>query len=187
METIKIDNVNVTLDFSNQFVIARIQENYSDWETFCLVTSDIVATTIIQHSDVNALDLELIAIDKNNKFVIFSFNDEHRRCLRNSFQAHCVSRIFLGYDNIEPKLIIEKMKEFYTPCRIGKCFHEVIIEPFSGSEISDVVKEMKSLSEIIGMPVCAEFNGKNLRITSETDVAHTVNCFWKGIETDSVN
>ena len=186
METIKIDNVNVTLDFSNQFVIARIQENYSDWETFFRVTSDIVATAS-QHSGVNALDLELIAIDKNNKFVIFSFNGRHRRCLRNSFQAHCASGIFLGYDNIEPKLIIEKMKEFYTPCRIGKCFHEVIIEPFSGSEISDVVKEMKSLSEIIGMPVCAEFNGKKLRITSETDVAHTVNCFWKGIETDSVN
>ena len=186
METIKIDNVNVTLDFSNQFVIARIQENYSDWETFFRVTSDIVATAS-QHSGVNALDLELIAIDKNNKFVIFSFNGGHRRCLRNSFQAHCASGIFLGYDNIEPKLIIEKMKEFYTPCRIGKCFHEVIIEPFSGSEISDVVKEMKSLSEIIGMPVCAEFNGKNLRITSTTDITHTINCFWKGIETDSVN
>ena len=186
METIKIDNVNVTLDFSNQFVIARIQENYSDWETFFLVTV-VIAATASQHSGVDALDLELIAIDKNNKFVIFSFNGGHRRCLRNSFQAHCASGIFLGYDNIEPKLIIEKMKEFYTPCRIGKCFHEVIIEPFSGSEISDVVKEMKSLSEIIRMPVCAEFNGKNLRITSETDVAHTVNCFWKGIETDSVN
>ena len=186
METIKIDNVNVTLDFSNQFVIARIQENYSDWKTFFLVTSDIVATAS-QHSGVNALDLELIAIDKNNKFVIFSFNSGHIRCLRNSFQAHCESGIFLGYDNIEPKLIIEKMKEFYTPCRIGKCFHEVIIEPFSGSEISDVVKEMKSLSEIIGMPVCAEFNGKNLRITSTTDITHTINCFWKGIETDSVN
>lgn len=186
METIKIDNVNVTLDFSNQFVIARIQENYSDWETFFRVTSDIVATAS-QHSGVNALDLELIAIDKNNKFVIFSFNGRHRRCLGNSFQAHCASGIFLGYDNIEPKLIIEKMKEFYTPCRIGKCFHEVIIEPFSGSEISDVVKEMKSLSEIIGMPVCAEFNGKNLRITSTTDITHTINCFWKGIETDSVN
>ena len=186
METIKIDNVNVTLDFSNQFVIARIQENYSDWETFFRVTSDIVATAS-QHSGVNALDLELIAIDKNNKFVIFSFNGRHRRCLHNSFQAHCASGIFLGYDNIEPKLIIEKMKEFYTPCRIGKCFHEVIIEPLSGSEISDVVKEMKSLSEIIGMPVCAEFNGKNLRITSTTDITHTINCFWKGIETDSVN
>ena len=85
METIKIDNVNVTLDFSNQFVIARIQENYSDWETFFLVTSDIVATAS-QHSGVNALDLELIAIDKNNKFVIFSFNGGHRRCLRNFFK-----------------------------------------------------------------------------------------------------
>ena len=186
METIKIDNVNVTLDFSNQFVIARIQENYSDWETFFLVTSDIVATAS-QHTGVNALDLELIAIDKNNKFVIFSFNGGHIGCLCNSFQAHCASGLFLGYDNIEPKLIIEKMKEFYTPCRIGKWFHEVIIEPFSGSEISDVVKEMKSLSEIIGMPVCAEFNGKNLRITSTTDITHTINCFWKGIETDSVN
>ncbi|MBO5284652.1 MAG: hypothetical protein J6B00_02120, partial [Alphaproteobacteria bacterium] len=64
---------------------------------------------------------------------------------------------------------------------------EVIVEPSSGSEISDVVKEMKSLSEIIGMPVCAEFNGKNLRITSATDVTHTVNCYWKGIDTDSVS
>ena len=71
METIKIDNVNVTLDFSNQFVIARIQENYSDWETFFLVTV-VIAATASQHSGVDALDLELIAIDKNNKFVNFN-------------------------------------------------------------------------------------------------------------------
>lgn len=186
MKTIKINNVNVTLDFSNQFVIARIQENYSDWTTFFLVTSDIVAT-VAHHSGVSCWNIELIAIGKNNKFVVFTSNTVHRLRLFDSFQANCGSGNFLGYDNIEPKLIIEKMKEFYTPFRIGECFREVIVEPSSGSEISDVVKEMKSLSKIIGMPVCAEFNGKNLRITSETDVAHTVNCFWKGIETDSVN
>ncbi|MBP3687289.1 MAG: hypothetical protein J6J35_02875 [Alphaproteobacteria bacterium] len=186
MKTTKINNVNVTLDFSNQFVIARIQENYSDWETFFLVTSDIVAT-VAHHSGVSALDVELIAIGKNNKFVVFTSNTMHSMCLFDSFQAHCTSGYFLGYDNIEPKLIIEKMKEFYTPFRIGECFREVIVEPSSGSEISDVVKEMKSLSEIIGMPVCAEFNGKNLRITSATDVTHTVNCYWKGIDTDSVS
>ena len=80
----------------------------------------------------------------------------------------------------------EKIKNFNNHSRPGT-FYEVIIEPSSGCDISEVIKEMKSLSEIIGMPVCAEFNGKNLRITSATDVTHTVNCYWKGIDTDSVS
>lgn len=80
----------------------------------------------------------------------------------------------------------EKIKNFNDYSR-PKTFCKVIIEPSSGRDISEVIKKMKSLSEIIGMPVCAEFNGKNLRITSATDVTHTVNCYWKGIDTDSVS
>lgn len=67
-----------------------------------------------------------------------------------------------------------------------KCFYEVIIEPSYFYCIDDVVKEMQSLSKIIGMPVRAKFNNKYLRITSDTDVAETVNCIYKDIESESV-
>ena len=68
-----------------------------------------------------------------------------------------------------------------------KCFYEAIVEPSAGSDLADVLKEMKALSGIIGMPVLAEFNGKKFRITSETDVDDIFKCFWMGIDTDSVN
>lgn len=58
-----------------------------------------------------------------------------------------------------------------------KYFYETIIEPSAGSDLADVLKEMKALSGIIGMPVLAEFNGKKLQVTSETDVDDILKCF----------
>lgn len=67
-----------------------------------------------------------------------------------------------------------------------KTFREVIIEPSSDSDIFDLLKEMKLLSAFIKMPVCAEFNNKELRITPTTDIDKTVHCFRCNIDTDSV-
>lgn len=186
METIKINNRNVAIDFSNQFIIARIPENFKDEKSFVLAVSDILAV-IWQKLNVSPWDTDAIAVSSNNKVVFYSKKTDHWRYLNSFFKKSYSAGFYLIYDNIDPELIIEKMKELYKQSRIYKCFYEVIIEPSAGSDISDVVKEMKSLSEIIGMPVRAKFNTKELRITPTTDIVHTVNCFWKDINTDSVH
>lgn len=67
-----------------------------------------------------------------------------------------------------------------------KTFHEVIIEPYSGSDLSDVLKEMKILSTFIKLPVRAVFNGKKLCITSVTNLDEIISCYYNNIDTDNV-
>lgn len=67
-----------------------------------------------------------------------------------------------------------------------KTFYEVIIEPSSGSELPDVLKEMKILSSFIKLPVCAVFNNKKLCVTSATNLDEVVSCFYNDIDTDNV-
>ena len=52
-----------------------------------------------------------------------------------------------------------------------QCFNEVIVEPSGYSGPWLVLKEMKSLSENIGLPVRAKFQHRELLITSKTDIA----------------
>lgn len=68
-----------------------------------------------------------------------------------------------------------------------KTFYKVIIEPSSGSDLSDVLKEMKILSTFIKLPVCAVFNNKKLCITSTTNLDDVVSCYYNNVDTDSVH
>lgn len=167
MEKIKINNTEVTFDFSNQVVIARVPESFQDDETTLLDLSDIVAVAS-QRLDVNGLDIELLAIDQDNNVILYSvFNGPKYRSFTKAMSG-------FGYHQVpdyqDPKLIMEKMREAHKQSLSGKCFNEVTVEPSADAHICDILKEMKSLSRIIGMPVCAKINGKDLRITSTTDI-----------------
>ena len=67
-----------------------------------------------------------------------------------------------------------------------RTFYEVIIEPSCGSDLSDVLKEMKILSTFIKLPVCAVFNNRKLYITAETDLDEVVRCYHRCINTINV-
>ena len=185
MEIIKICNLDVTYDFSNSFVIASVPENFQIWEKFLLLASDVV-TVVVRRLNVDYCDVEVIVISQDNKVMIHSSNYNFRKKLCDFAAEKYCNCFYSAFENANPELIIEKMKEMHKQARAFSCFYEVVIEPSAGADISDVVKEMKSLSEIIKMPVCAKFNGKNLRIMQTTDVDDTVNCFWRNIDTGSV-
>ena len=83
---------------------------------------------------------------------------------------------------------LKKQQKLYNNSSNGpKTFHEVIIEPYSGSELSDVLREMKILSTFIKLPVRAIFNNKKLRITSTTNLDEVVSCYYNDVDTDSVH
>ena len=185
MEIIKICNLDVTYDFSNSFVIASVSENFQIWGKFLLLASDVV-TVVVRRLNVDYCDVEVIVISQDNKVMVHSSHYDFRKKLCDFAAEKYCNCFYSAFENANPELIIEKMKEMHKQARTFSCFYEVVIEPSAGADISDVVKEMKSLSEIIKMPVCAKFNGKNLRITQTTDVAFAVNSFWKNIDTDSV-
>ena len=67
-----------------------------------------------------------------------------------------------------------------------KCFREVVIEPDASCEFLLILEEMKKSSVFMGMPVSAKFYGRELRITSDTDIEHTMYCFFHKIDTDNV-
>ena len=67
-----------------------------------------------------------------------------------------------------------------------QCFNKIIIEPYVMSHISEILKEMKTLSENIGMPVYAKFNSKQLMITPTTDINKSLYCYYNDIESDNV-
>lgn len=67
-----------------------------------------------------------------------------------------------------------------------QCFNEVVVEPNEYSGPWLVLKEMKLLSENIGLPVRAKFDHRELLITATTDIEHTLYCFHHNIDTDSV-
>ena len=68
-----------------------------------------------------------------------------------------------------------------------KTFYEVIIEPSSGSDLSDVLKEMKILSTFIKLPMRAVFNNKKLPITSTTNLDVVASCYYKNIDIKNVH
>ena len=83
---------------------------------------------------------------------------------------------------------LKKQQKLHNNSSNGpKTFHEVIIEPYSGSELSDVLREMKILSTFIKLPVRAVFNNKKLRITSTTNLDEVVSCYYNNVDTDSVH
>ena len=67
-----------------------------------------------------------------------------------------------------------------------QCFNEVVVEPNEYSGPWLVLKEMKLLSENIGLPVRAKFDHRELLITATTDIDHALYCFHPMIDTDSV-
>ena len=184
METIKINGMNVTVDLSNQFVIAQVPRVYKVAEKFITAVADI-RDCISRKFNVSALEVELVAISKNNKVVIFSGDVSRMRNICKFFNV-TFTGYFKFFDAEDPKWIIEKMKDLHKSSKELKSFYEVIIEPTSGSTIWNVLKDMKSLSELIGMPVCAKLNDRNLRITPTTDIDDTARCFFSDIDTDSV-
>ena len=65
-----------------------------------------------------------------------------------------------------------------------KCFCQITIDPYSGSTIWDVLKEMKSLSKIVGLPVGAKFNNWQLLIKSDTNIDVVAQFYNNGIDCD---
>lgn len=63
-----------------------------------------------------------------------------------------------------------------------KHFCQVAIVPSYGSSLMDVLKEMKSLSEFVGLPVCAVYNNKKLCITPTADIDVIARCYLHDIE-----
>lgn len=59
-----------------------------------------------------------------------------------------------------------------------KTFYEVIIEPNAGDDLSQTVQEMSALSKTIEMPVCAKFNGYNLRVEPDSDPVKVANEYF---------
>lgn len=63
------------------------------------------------------------------------------------------------------------LKNSKTLCHATPKQHNtVFVTIIAGSDISVALTEMKTLSELIRMPVCTEFDKKTLRITSQTDI-----------------
>jgi len=62
-----------------------------------------------------------------------------------------------------------------------KQHNEVFVGIITDSEFSDILTEMKTLSELIRMPVCTIVNKKKLRITPNTDINNILNHFQENI------
>ncbi len=65
-----------------------------------------------------------------------------------------------------------------------KHLRKIIIELSDGS--FDAIKEMKSLSQITGMSVYANFKGRSIRITPHTK-AYQVMELWKKLENNRIS
>ncbi|MBQ8751040.1 MAG: hypothetical protein IJW32_06065 [Clostridia bacterium] len=108
----EIDAMNIAFDFSNPFAIARVPLNFKDAETFALDFVYSLGPYVADKLDIGYSDVVLIAISKNNKVVVYSVNSRYRDWLYHYFQKPSLMYVQF-YDDIEPELIIEKIKELY--------------------------------------------------------------------------
>lgn len=108
----EIDAMNIAFDFSNPFAIARVPLNFKDAETFALDFVYSLGPYVADKLDIGYSDVVLIAISKNNKVVVYSVNGLYREWLTLYFNEQSLDCIQF-YDDIEPELIIAKLKEFY--------------------------------------------------------------------------
>ncbi len=67
-----------------------------------------------------------------------------------------------------------------------RSFNEVVVEPNEYSGPGLVLREMKSLSETLGLPVRAKYEHREFLITSTTDIDYALHCFHLRIDSDSV-
>ena len=108
----EIEKMNIAFDFSNSFIIARVSENYKNAETFALECVYSLGPYIADKLNTEYSKIVLIAISKNNKVVVYSVNSRYRDWLYRYFQKPSLMYVQF-YDDIEPELIIEKIKELY--------------------------------------------------------------------------
>ena len=108
----EIDAMNIAFDFSNPFVVAKIPKNYKNAETFALECVYSLGPYIADKLNTEYSKVVLIAISKNNKVVVYSVNSRYRDWLYRYFQKPSLMYVQF-YDDIEPELIIGKIKELY--------------------------------------------------------------------------
>ena len=101
----EFDDLNVTLDYSNQFTIAKFPKDFENAEDFA---SEAVYR-LIPYLDEKAV---IVAISKNSKVVVLSNSSKYRKWLQRHFHKPSIG-IAQFFDDVEPELIIEKLKEFY--------------------------------------------------------------------------
>ncbi len=109
----EIKVLNIDFDFSNPFAIARVPYRFNNALFFAnqfvyTLVSYVADTLKIDHSKV-----VLVAISKNNKVVVISFDPKYRDGLYEAFHKESVGNSQL-YDDVEPELIIEKLKELFN-------------------------------------------------------------------------
>ncbi|MBR5598486.1 MAG: hypothetical protein IKW39_00435 [Alphaproteobacteria bacterium] len=108
----EVNAMNITFDFSNQFAIARVPQNYEKANEFALECVYSLWPYIAKVLNVAYSKLVLIAISGNNKSVVFSFDCRMRDYLYCHFNKPSLMYAQF-YDDVEPELIIEKMKTLY--------------------------------------------------------------------------
>ena len=108
----EIDAMNIAFDFSNPFVVAKVPKNYEDAEEFALECVQSLYPYVGNKLNTEYSKVVLIAISRNNKVVVYSINARCRDWLWNHFQKPSTGYTQF-YDDIEPELIIEKLKELY--------------------------------------------------------------------------
>ena len=108
----EIDAMNIAFDFSNPFAIARVPLNFKDAETFALDLVYSLGPYVAHKLNTEYSEVVLVAISKNNKVVVYSVNGVYREWLTLYFNEQSLDCIQF-YDDIEPELIIEKIKELY--------------------------------------------------------------------------
>ena len=108
----EIDAMNIAFDFSNPFVVAKVPKNYENAEKFALECVCSLGPYVGNKLNTEYSKVVLIAISRNNKVVVYSVDGRCRDWLWNHFQKP--SLVYTQfYDDIEPELIIEKLKELY--------------------------------------------------------------------------
>ncbi len=108
----EIDAMNIAFDFSNQFTIAKVSKNYKNAEIFALECVYSLVPYVANKLNVDYFKVVLIAISKNNKVVVYSVNNRYRNYLWHHFQKSSLNYAQF-YDNVEPALIIKKIKDLY--------------------------------------------------------------------------
>lgn len=106
----EIEEMNIDFDFSNPFAIARVPQDYQDADTFAVDLVYSLASYVGNKLMLWPSQIVLVAISNNNKVVVYTVNDRYKEWLYYYFQKPYLKYVQV-FDDIEPNLIIEKMKE----------------------------------------------------------------------------
>ena len=106
------EEMGIAFDFSNKFTVARVPYSYADAEDFALHLVYSLKPYVAKKRGVGDAEVVLIAISKNNKVVVASNNEWPRNHLYKHFKKPSLGYAQF-YDNVDPELIIEKIKDLY--------------------------------------------------------------------------